>query len=219
MAHRRGDSIQGRRFEKGLQNGCCGAPRDAKSENIEPRTLKGVRENEREQEGAFRFSVILERHSELQVTRFQQRCDQRQRQSHHIEVAALDARNPARRAALNGVGAGLVHGLAGGHVGRDLLVRQRQESEPPLPRRPLRRPRRSPGHAGNHAVRSAGKQAQHPRRVGRVFRLAQNLVVERDRCIGAQHHQRDWPSDLSCFAPIRRSARERQPRPFRVPAA
>ena len=59
----------------------------------------------------------------------QQRADQRQRQADYVEVAALDAGNPAGGAALDGVGAGLVHGLAGGNVGGDLFVGEGEEAD------------------------------------------------------------------------------------------
>ena len=49
-------------------------------------------------------------------------------QADDVEVTAFDARNPAGSAALDGVGAGFVHGLAGGDVGVDLFVRKRKET-------------------------------------------------------------------------------------------
>src|SRR3981189_3819353 len=68
----------------------------------------------------------------------------RKRQSHNIEVPALDARNVASSAALNGIPSGLVKGFATGNVGFNLIWIERRE-----------RYRRS-FHCGSHgAVRQA----------------------------------------------------------------
>ena len=55
--------------------------------------------------------------------------DERQRQSNDIEIAAVDARNPAGGAALDGVGSGLVDGLVGRDVGGDFLLGQGEHGD------------------------------------------------------------------------------------------
>ncbi len=50
-------------------------------------------------------------------------------QAHHVEVVALDARDPTGGVALDGVGAGLVEWLAGGDVGVDLVVAEEVEGD------------------------------------------------------------------------------------------
>jgi len=55
-------------------------------------------------------------------TGFKERRNQGQGQTDDVEVAAFNAGNPAGRAALDGVGAGLVHGFAGGDIGGDFFV-------------------------------------------------------------------------------------------------
>ena len=50
-------------------------------------------------------------------------------QADHVEVAADDAGNPAAGVALDGVGTGLVHGLASGDVGEDFFVGQGEHGD------------------------------------------------------------------------------------------
>ena len=58
----------------------------------------------------------------LEPGSFEQGGDEGEGQADDVEVVAFDAGNPAGGAALDGVGAGFVHGLAGGDVGGDLFV-------------------------------------------------------------------------------------------------
>src|ERR1035441_2064632 len=60
---------------------------------------------------------------------FEEGGDEGYGQADHVEVVALDARDPAGCAALNGVGAGFVHGFAGGDVGGDLLVGEGKKAD------------------------------------------------------------------------------------------
>ena len=55
---------------------------------------------------------------------FEQPVDQRHGQSDDVEIAALDALDEFRGPALDGVGAGLVHGLSAGGIVEHFLVRQ-----------------------------------------------------------------------------------------------
>ena len=94
----------------------------------------------------------------------------------------MDAGNPARGAALNGVGSGFVHRLTRGNVIVDLLLRKRQEldacglgGDQGLSVRSLTR---NDGHAGHHVMGSSGELSQHPCGiVGRLW-LAQNAPVD-----------------------------------------
>jgi len=49
-----------------------------------------------------------------------------QRQSNNIEIAAVDARNPARGLTLDGIGSGFAVGFAGGDVGGEFVVGGRE---------------------------------------------------------------------------------------------
>jgi hypothetical protein len=82
-------------------------------------------------------------------------------------VPTFDAGNPAGGATLDGVGAGLVHGLAGGDVGGDFFVGQSEEADRGDFSGDLRGRRSDNGNAGNDAVGAAGEQAQHARGVVR----------------------------------------------------
>ena len=55
--------------------------------------------------------------------------DQSDRQTDHIKIAAFYARNPPCGASLDGVGAGLVHRLAGRYVCVNLFAGQCEEGD------------------------------------------------------------------------------------------
>ena len=44
-------------------------------------------------------------------------------------------------------------------------------------------------HPGDHAMGAAREQTQHARGIGGVLRLGQDVVVERDGGVGAEHHE------------------------------
>src|ERR1035437_10670328 len=60
---------------------------------------------------------------------FEERGDEGEGQSDDVEVTAFDAGNPAGGAALDGVGAGFVHGFAGGDVGGNLLFGEGEKTD------------------------------------------------------------------------------------------
>ena len=105
---------------------------------------------------------------------------------------------------LDGVGAGLVHGLAAGHVVLDLLFGQRREPDRgggiianhlrPAPE----------ADAGQHFVPAAGKQREHAARIGRIRGLGEHLASDHDGGIGAEHDLVRRRSTARAFASARR---------------
>ena len=97
--------------------------------------------------------------------------------------------NELRRQALNGVGAGLVHRLAAGHVFADLVVGHRRE--PDLGDGPVAHASAWPASGCRCPVitscRRSCSRAQHAHGVGGVGGLAQNLAVDHHDGIGAEH--------------------------------
>ncbi len=108
-------------------------------------------------------------------------------QAHDARVAAGDAADPQARVALDGVGAGLAHGLAAVDVATDLRGRERVEHHAggrqglPAARALAHR------HGREHPVRTPRQVGQHPPRIGRVGWLAQDAAAQRDGGVGAQH--------------------------------
>jgi hypothetical protein len=117
---------------------------------------------------------------------FKQGGDEGDGQADYVEVVTLDAGNPAGGAALDGVGAGFVHGLAGGDVGGNLFVRKGEEFDGGDFGGYFSALRRYEGDAGDDAMGAAGEKTQDTGGVGGVFRLAQDVVVEGDGGIGAE---------------------------------
>jgi len=117
---------------------------------------------------------------------FEHGGDQGQREADYVEVVADDAGNPAGGTALDGVGAGFVHGLAGGDVGGDFLVGEGEEGDAGDFGGYLGAGGGDDGYAGDDAVGAAGEQTEHAGGVGWVFGFAEDVVVEGDGGVGAQ---------------------------------
>src|SRR6267143_1000420 len=111
----------------------------------------------------------------------------RERQSHNIEVTALDARNVASSAALNGIPAGLVERFATGNVGFNLIWIERREryrrSFHCGSRGAVRQPKDK--NSGKDKVGAPAEVGEHFACVRRVARLAEDFAVELDSRIGA----------------------------------
>jgi len=95
-----------------------------------------------------------------------------------VEVVAFDAGNPAGGAALDGVGSGLVHGLAGSDVGGDFLFGKCAEGYGCGFGADLGGGCGDEGDAGDDLMGAAGEETQHAGGVGGVGGLAEDLVVE-----------------------------------------
>ncbi len=116
-----------------------------------------------------------------------------QRQAHDAGVAAVDALDPGRDAALHRIGAGLAEGFAAGHVALDAELgqlghanaRDAHFDEGPAPG--------THRHRGQHAVRAARQQPQRGRRFLGVARLAQDAPAGSHRGVGAQDRGRRQP--------------------------
>ena len=117
------------------------------------------------------------------------------RQSDYVRVAAVDGFDEHGADALHGVRAGLVERLAGADVPLDLLRRERQHAHFRLrdARVAIVALRVLERDAGVDDVRLSGDRAEHPRRVGRVDRLLEQL----DRR-GARSCRRRSPSATGC---------------------
>ena len=101
----------------------------------------------------------------------------REREAHHVEVAAFDTGDEFSAEALDAVGAGFVERLAGGDVVCDFLVRERREVDV----------RGGDLHGGNfgwagddgesgeHVMRAAGEEREHARGVSGIGGLAENF--------------------------------------------
>ena len=117
--------------------------------------------------------------------------DQRHRQPYDVRIRPLDPRHEPRCQTLDGVGAGLVHRLPARHVPVDLGRRERRKLDR---RSPRPRSRTGPGapvlHEADrrhHLVGPAREQPQHPLRILRPRRLAENLPVDDDGRVGREH--------------------------------
>jgi len=106
-------------------------------------------------------------------------------ESNDVEVVAFDAGDPAGGAALDGVGAGFVQGLAGGDVGCDFFVREGKEFDGGDFGGYFSGLGGDDGDAGDDAVGAAGEKTQHAGGVGGVRGLAEDVVVEGDGGVGA----------------------------------
>ena len=91
---------------------------------------------------------------------------------------------------LDGVGAGLVHGFAGGDVGGDLFIVNREEFDGGDFGGDLGAGGGDDRDPGNDAVRAAAEAAQHARGVRGVFGLCEDLAVDSDGGVGAEHRRR-----------------------------
>src|ERR1035437_858289 len=117
---------------------------------------------------------IKEREGELEIGSgmdaggFQERGDESEWEADDVEVAAFDAGNPAGGAALDGVGAGFVHGFAGGDVGGNLLFGEGEKTDGGDFGGYFSGIGGDHGDAGDDAVGAAGEQAQHAGGVGGI---------------------------------------------------
>src|SRR5450631_1343660 len=96
----------------------------------------------------------------------------KQRQAHDARVAAVEVADESGGAALDGVAAGLVEGLAGGHIAFDVALRERAKAH--MRRRDGKDDLRVPAHGdgGKHVVRVARQAQEHGDRPRGVRGLA-----------------------------------------------
>lgn len=97
---------------------------------------------------------------------FEEGSDEGEGEADDVEVAALDAGNPARGAALDGIGAGFVHGLAGGDVGGNFGVGEGEEADGGDFGGDFGAGGGDEGDAGDDVVGAAGEEAEHAGGVG-----------------------------------------------------
>src|SRR3954447_19073754 len=116
--------------------------------------------------------------------------DQGQGQTYNIEIAAFNAGNPARGAALDGVGACLVHGLAGGHVGFDFRVGEREKANGSDFGGDLGGLSGYDCNAGDDVMGAPREQSQHACGIGGVFGFGKDLAIEGHGGVGAENHLR-----------------------------
>ena len=109
-------------------------------------------------------------------------------QSNYIEIAAVDALDPARSHALDGVGASLVHGLTRLDVISDLALRKSTEPDFRDLRFGLLETRRDQADSGDHLVHASGQQPQHSRGIVRISRLFQQVPIHHDYGVSAEYH-------------------------------
>ncbi len=111
----------------------------------------------------------------------------RKRQSHNIEVTALDAGNIASCTALNGIPAGLIERFATRNIGLDFTwIEQRKRYSRSFhggSRGAVRQPKDK--NSGKDKVGTPAEIGEHFARVRRVARLAEDFAVELDSRIGA----------------------------------
>lgn len=119
----------------------------------------------------------------------EERADQGQGKAYNVEITALYARNPARGTALDGVGSGLVHGLAGSYVFGDFLIGKGKETDGCCFSSYLGCAGGNQSDSGNDTMSAPGEHAQDAGGVGCIFRLAEDVIVEGDGGVGAQHGQ------------------------------
>ena len=126
------------------------------------------------------------------LQRSQQAVKASERQSHHVEVATLDTSDEFSGAALDGVGAGFSHGLAGRHVGGDLLRAERREGDAcgldsgNEAGAPVRRREVQQSDAGEDSVRLAGEEAEHAAGIAWRGGFAEDLAAEDNDRVGAE---------------------------------
>ena len=114
----------------------------------------------------------------------------RNRKPNHVEVAALNPRNPPRRVSLDGISPGLIQWFTTRDVLRDLGIIDAVE-------RHLRDLQisddlasRNNSKARENSVRTPAQQLQHPSRIGRIDGLAQYVTIANDAGIGAKNKER-----------------------------
>ena len=95
---------------------------------------------------------------------------------------------PARRDSLDAISSRLVHRLAGANVAGNLFVGKLAEVHLGDLRLGPLESRGDDANTGDHLVRAAGQQAQHARRIVRVDRLLQQMLIDHDDRIGAKNH-------------------------------
>ena len=121
--------------------------------------------------------------------------DQRQRQSNNIEIAAVDAGNPAGSLALDSVRSGFAPRLARGDVGSELVVGGCEHRDPGDFGGDfcdgVGWPGGEEGDACDDLVGGAGEETEHAGRVGVVFGLGEDCAVGGDDGgVGAEDHGR-----------------------------
>src|SRR6202171_831619 len=117
-----------------------------------------------------------------------QPAQERDRQANDGVDAARDHPGELPRLTLDGVGTGLVEGLAGGHVGLDHGGRQRLHPNPAGGGAAAPAAVRSDhAHRRDHAVVSTAEAPQHPAGIGGALRLPQRLPIEDDDGVAAHH--------------------------------
>ena len=104
-----------------------------------------------------------------------------------VEVVALDAGDPASGEALDGVGSGFIHGLAGGDVGVDVFVGECEEADGGDFGGDFGAGGGDDGDAGDDVMGAAGEKTEHAGGVGLVFGFAEDVAVEGDGGVGAEH--------------------------------
>ena len=102
-----------------------------------------------------------------------------------VEVVAVDAGDPAGGEALDGVGAGFVHGLTGGDVGCDVGVGEGEEADCGDFGGDFGAGGGDDGDAGDVVMGAAGEETEHAGGVGFVFGFGEDVVVEGDGGVGA----------------------------------
>ena len=121
---------------------------------------------------------------------------ERHGQAHHVEIVTINTRNPARGDALDGVGAGFVHGFAGCDIRTDILLGERTHrylggfgASVFKPGFQFLVPSSQSGeaNAGGDLVRSSGKQTKHAHGVSFIARLAENLAFDDDKGVRAEN--------------------------------
>lgn len=113
--------------------------------------------------------------------------DQRKRQAHHVEVTAVDFLDKFRSSALDGVGAGFIHGLAAGDVVFDFGIGERGEAD--LRRRVIDDHTAvvQKADTGDDGVVASGEQVQHASGVFGVCWFFENVVIDYYRGVGAEY--------------------------------
>jgi len=111
-------------------------------------------------------------------------------QADDVEIAALDARDPAGGVALDAVGAGFVEGLAAGEIVDQFGLLDDIEGDLGDFDVGERLGRGEDGDTGHDGVGAAGEEVEHASGVSLVGGLAENLAVGHDAGVGGEDDQR-----------------------------
>ena len=104
--------------------------------------------------------------------------DQGHRESDHVEVSAVDAIDEARRESLDGVGAGLIHGLAALDVGREFLFRELDDVDTGSSAVDYFLRFAAKANAGDYLMIAAREETEHAQCVGVVARLFEDMLID-----------------------------------------